>query len=216
MSRRKKHTAESKVKIVREHLENKVSISELSERYGIHPNMIHKWKKELFEGALETFSKKHKKQNKQGSCHIHRDSDLFCFRPGVTSRLSMKVGQEQDCRDHGNQHDQNKFRQMRRNGKLIDGTGNPWFNADLGIKNGKIAKIGQVDEATKVIDVNGLVITPGFIDPHTHSDPHTGLHSRVGRSGPDDLRYVQVRGSGDDASAPRAVAEAGGLGCRAS
>ena len=67
MSRRKKHTAEMKVKIVREHLENQVSISELSERYGIHPNMIHKWKKELFEGALETFSKKHKKQNKQQS-----------------------------------------------------------------------------------------------------------------------------------------------------
>ena len=67
MARRKKHTAEMKVKIVREHLENQVSISELSERYGIHPNMIHKWKKELFEGALETFSRKHKKQTKQQS-----------------------------------------------------------------------------------------------------------------------------------------------------
>ena len=59
------YTAEGKVKILREHLENQVSISELSERYRIHPNMLYKWKKELFEGALETFSKKHKKLNNQ-------------------------------------------------------------------------------------------------------------------------------------------------------
>jgi len=49
MARRKKYTAEMKVKIVREHLENQVSISGLSERYSVHPNMIHKWKKDLFE-----------------------------------------------------------------------------------------------------------------------------------------------------------------------
>ena len=67
MARRKKYTAEMKVKIVREHLENQVSISELSERYCVHPNMIHKWKKDLFEGALETFSRKHKKQNERQS-----------------------------------------------------------------------------------------------------------------------------------------------------
>ena len=67
MVSRKKYTAEMKVKIVREHLENQVSISELSERYGVHPNMIHKWKKDLFEGALETFSRKHKKQNERQS-----------------------------------------------------------------------------------------------------------------------------------------------------
>lgn len=65
MVKRMKHTAESKVKILREHLDNQISISELSGRYGIHPIMLYKWKKELFEGALETFSKKHKKQNKQ-------------------------------------------------------------------------------------------------------------------------------------------------------
>ena len=40
------YTAEGKVKILREHLENQVSISELSERYRIHPNMTYKWKKE--------------------------------------------------------------------------------------------------------------------------------------------------------------------------
>ena len=48
MIKRVTYTAEGKVKILREHLENQVSISELSERYRIHPNMIYKWKKELF------------------------------------------------------------------------------------------------------------------------------------------------------------------------
>ncbi len=57
----KHYTAEGKVKILRDHLENQVSISELSERYGINPKILYRWKKELFEGALETFSQKHKK-----------------------------------------------------------------------------------------------------------------------------------------------------------
>lgn len=48
--------------ILREHLDNNVKISELAERYNIHVNVILCWKKELFEGALETFSQKHKKR----------------------------------------------------------------------------------------------------------------------------------------------------------
>lgn len=61
MRKRFNYTAENKVKILREHLDNQVPISELSERYGVHPTMLYKWKKELFEGALEVFSRKHKK-----------------------------------------------------------------------------------------------------------------------------------------------------------
>jgi len=58
------------------------------------------------------------------------------------------------------------------NGKVIDGTGNPWFKADLGIKNGKIVKIDRLDssEAEKIINAEELVICPGFIDVHNHSD----------------------------------------------
>lgn len=58
------------------------------------------------------------------------------------------------------------------NGKIVDGTGNPWFYADLAIKNGHIAKIGKVDPKAgkRVIDAKGMVVTPGFIDLHTHSD----------------------------------------------
>ncbi|MDZ7796015.1 MAG: transposase [Candidatus Marinimicrobia bacterium] len=57
MSQRKHYSASRKVEIVREHLENQVPVSELSRRYGIHPNMIHKWKKELFENAVDSFGR---------------------------------------------------------------------------------------------------------------------------------------------------------------
>ena len=59
-----------------------------------------------------------------------------------------------------------------KDGKIIDGSGNPWFNRDVGIKNGKIAKIGRLahSEAEKIIDAKGYVVCPGFIDMHSHSD----------------------------------------------
>jgi transposase-like protein len=50
--------------ILREHLENQVPLSNLSEKYQIHPNILHRWKKELFEGAVDTFSRKQQKQSK--------------------------------------------------------------------------------------------------------------------------------------------------------
>ena len=61
MGKRSRHTAAQKVKLLREHLDNQVPLSELSERYGVHVNVLYKWKKELFEGALETFNRTHKK-----------------------------------------------------------------------------------------------------------------------------------------------------------
>jgi len=66
MSKRTRFTAEQKVQIIREYLENKVNVSQLSEQYGIHPNVIYKWKKELFAGALKIFSGEHSnKTNKE-------------------------------------------------------------------------------------------------------------------------------------------------------
>ena len=57
-------------------------------------------------------------------------------------------------------------------GRLIDGTGNPWFYGDLAIKDGKIAHIGKIpaQAAARAISAKGYVVTPGFIDMHTHSD----------------------------------------------
>ena len=52
-------------------------------------------------------------------------------------------------------------------GHVIDGTGNPWYAADIGIRNGRIAAIGKLAghvSATRTIDAQGLAVTPGFID----------------------------------------------------
>jgi len=59
-----------------------------------------------------------------------------------------------------------------KNCRVVDGTGNTWFRADIAIKDGKIAKLarrieGEIDET---IDVKELIVSPGFIDPHDHSD----------------------------------------------
>lgn len=64
MSTRKRFTAEAKVQILREHLDNNVKISELAEKYKVHPGVIQRWKKELFENAVDGFSGQHK--NRKG------------------------------------------------------------------------------------------------------------------------------------------------------
>jgi len=59
-----------------------------------------------------------------------------------------------------------------RNGTLVDGTGGEPFPADIAIRDGRIADVGTVEasENTSTLDVEGLVVTPGFIDVHSHSD----------------------------------------------
>jgi N-acyl-D-amino-acid deacylase len=57
-------------------------------------------------------------------------------------------------------------------GRVIDGTGNPWFRADVGIVENHVVSVGDLSaaEAQRTIDATGLVVCPGFIDLHTHSD----------------------------------------------
>jgi N-acyl-D-amino-acid deacylase len=59
-----------------------------------------------------------------------------------------------------------------RGGRVIDGAGNPWYTADVGIADGRVAAIGRLDDEreTRVIDAAGLIVCPGFVDMHTHSD----------------------------------------------
>ncbi|MDX2180450.1 MAG: D-aminoacylase [Bryobacteraceae bacterium] len=57
-----------------------------------------------------------------------------------------------------------------RNARVVDGLGNPWFAADVAVKNGRIAAIGKLDAKTadRDIEARGRVLSPGFIDVHTH------------------------------------------------
>lgn len=57
-------------------------------------------------------------------------------------------------------------------GRVLDGTGNPWFRADIGVRDGRIAAVGMLAgaEAARTVDARGLYVSPGFIDIHSHAD----------------------------------------------
>jgi len=58
-----------------------------------------------------------------------------------------------------------------KDGMVVDGAGNPWYKANIAVTKGRIAAIGMLDtDAERVIDAKGLVVAPGFIDTHSHSD----------------------------------------------
>jgi N-acyl-D-amino-acid deacylase len=58
------------------------------------------------------------------------------------------------------------------NGRVFDGTGNPWFPADIGVRGGRIVAVGRLAgaQAARAIDAAGKVVSPGFIDIHSHAD----------------------------------------------
>lgn len=73
-----------------------------------------------------------------------------------------------------------KYDLVIRNGHVIDGTGSPWYGADVAVRDGRIIEIGKLDPALarRVIDARGMVVAPGFIDMLGQSeltilvDPH--------------------------------------------
>ena len=58
-----------------------------------------------------------------------------------------------------------------KDGKIIDGTGNVWYKSDVAVEKGRIVAIGRnLVKADQVINADGHVVSPGFIDIHSHSD----------------------------------------------
>lgn len=81
------------------------------------------------------------------------------FRYLIFAVLVTGIGQAQE------------FDLVVRNGRIIDGSGNPWFHGDVAIKKNKIVKVGRFTGSGKrEIDAAGRLVTPGFIDMHSHSD----------------------------------------------
>ncbi|MCK4318782.1 amidohydrolase family protein, partial [Candidatus Bathyarchaeota archaeon] len=63
-------------------------------------------------------------------------------------------------------------RVLIRNGRVVDGTGSPWFRGDVAFSSGRIMRVGNLNpgDFDEVIDACGLVVSPGIIDIHSHSD----------------------------------------------
>ncbi|EMR73034.1 N-acyl-D-aspartate/D-glutamate deacylase, partial [Thaumarchaeota archaeon SCGC AB-539-E09] len=66
-------------------------------------------------------------------------------------------------------------------GRIVNGAGNPWFYGNVAVRDGKITAVGRLGdvEASQVIDAKGMVVTPGFVDPHSHSDGITLFYRKM-------------------------------------
>ncbi len=70
-------------------------------------------------------------------------------------------------------HSGRRYDIIIRNGRVLDGTGNPWYSADIAFRRGTIVAVGDLseDRGREEINATGLTVTPGFIDTHSHAGP---------------------------------------------
>jgi len=94
-----------------------------------------------------------------------------------------------------------------KNGCVVDGTGNPWFKTDVGIKEGKIQKIGTIDTSggETVISAEGLVVSPGFVDIHNHADFVLPLANHMDILAPFVLQGITTLVTGNCGTSPMPV-----------
>jgi transposase-like protein len=85
--KRKKYSPTQKVTIVRELLEEGYSLSELSEKHRIHPSQLIRWKKQLFESAVETFSHRSKKDQKRSDNEMEHLRSRILHKDGIIAEL---------------------------------------------------------------------------------------------------------------------------------
>jgi N-acyl-D-amino-acid deacylase len=112
-----------------------------------------------------------------------------------------------------------RFDVLIHNGRVMDGTGNPWLRADLGISGDRIVAVGHLTGATasRTIDARDRIVAPGFIDVHSHAAE--GIRNRALRQAQPLLAQgvttfvANPDGGGPvDLAAQRAALEAGGIG----
>lgn len=101
----------------------------------------------------------------------------FSILPFTTTTLSIiiraKINRSDNCKNpqRSEENDMSDFDVKIINGTIIDGTGAPGRIANIGIKDGVITELGACDgDATRTIDATGMIVTPGFVDIHTHYD----------------------------------------------
>ena len=90
MKIKKRYTSEEKTMILRENLENHIAVSEIAEKYGIHPNAFYKWKKQMFEATPDNLTTTKKKADKQLIAAERRNAELEALlakRDGLIAEL---------------------------------------------------------------------------------------------------------------------------------
>jgi N-acyl-D-amino-acid deacylase len=105
--------------------------------------------------------------------HMHRVPSVlvFAFAAAVLPGVARFAGAGLPGWSVAPQAQPVEFDVLIRNGRVMDGTGNPWLRADIGVGGGRIVAVGRLEgaRAREVIDAADRLVTPGFIDAHSHA-----------------------------------------------